>query len=308
MAACASGAAVRPSPTAVGPAPADAQLVVTLRQPLAGEVMSRLGAAGSLPKLFAERADELGAMTERIVLSVLPEGRGAVLALVPRETYPAELIGWQLNVSDLQFFSGGASGVRRYWSNPETGFGILVFSNLIYSFWLPPYEVAAGAAGSGPAPAVRELIRAARRGSGVPLHPLAAPLSEAHLFAYLQDVAGFAAQVYPATPGTARAMRRLQAEAAWAAGDLAGLEPDDPLLLRAGVALQTDDPAPYIALTRLLLVTLLAQFDLLDAAALRGVQVGEGAPGSIAVTGLRLPRAILAELMSAARRGADEAP
>lgn len=306
IAACASGAAVRPSPTAAGPAPADAHLVVTLRQPLAGEVMSGLGAAGSLPSLFAERADELGGMTERIVLSVLPEGRGAVLALVPRETYPAELIGWQLNVSDLQFSGGG--GVRRYWSNPETGFGILVFSNLIYSFWIPPHEMTAGAAGNGPAPAVRALIRTARRGSGVPLHPLAAPLSEAHLFAYLQDVAGFAAQWYSATPGTARTMRRLEAEAAWVAGELAGLEPDDPLLLQAGVALQTDDPAPYLALTRLLLVTLLAQFDLLDAAALRGVRVGEGAPGSIEVTGLRLPRRRLAELMSAARRGADEAP
>lgn len=308
MTACASGAAVRPSPTAVGPAPADAQLVVTLRRPLAGEVMSRLGAAGSLPKLFAERADELGGMTERIVLSVLPEGRGAVLALVPRETYPAELIGWQLNVSDLQFSGGGTSGVRRYWSNPETGFGILVFSNLIYSFWLPPDELAAGAAGDGPAPAVQALMRAARRGSGVPLHPLAAPLSEAHLFAYLQDVAGFAAQAYPAAPGTARALRRLPAEAAWAAGVLAGLEPDDPLVLQAGMALQTDDPAPYLALTRLLLVTLLAQFDLLDADALRGVQVGEGAPGTIAVTGLRIPRRHLGELLSAARRGADEAP
>ena len=198
--------------------------------------------------------------------------------------------------------------MRRYWSNPETGFGILVFSNLIYSFWIPPHEMTAGAAGNGPAPAVRALIRTARRGSGVSLHPLAAPLSEAHLFAYLQDVAGFAAQLYSATPGTARAMRRLEAEAAWVAGELAGLEPDDPLLLQAGVALRTDDPAPYLALTRLLLVTLLAQFDLLDAAALRGVRVGEGAPGSIEVTGLRLPRRSLAELMSAARRGANEAP
>ena len=306
--ACASGGAVRPSPTAVGPAPADAQLVVTLRQPLAGDLMSRLDAAGRLPRQFSGRAEELGELTERMVLSLLPEGRGVVLALVPRETYPAELIGWQLNVSNLRFAGGGDTGVRRYWSNPRTGFGIVVFPNLIYSFWLEPGEFAAGAAEGEPGPAVREMFHVARRGTGVTLHHAAAPLSEAHLFAYLQDVAGFAARLAPETPGTARAMTRLPAEAAWAAGDLAGPAPDAEVTLQAGLAVGSADPAPYLALTRLLVVTLLAQLDLLGAEALRGVQVGADAPGTIAVRGLLVPRSRLARLMSEALGGEDGGP
>ncbi len=306
--ACASGGAVRPSPTAVGPAPADAQLVVTLRQPLAGDLMTRLDDAGGLPPQLTGRAAELSDLTARMVLSLLPEGRGVVLALVPRETYPSELIGWQLNVSNLHFAGGGDSGVRRYWSNPRTGFGVMVFPNLIYSFWLAPEEFAAGATEGEPGPAVREMLHVAWRGTGVTLHHAAAPLSEAHVFAYLQDVAGFAARLAPSTPGTARAMTQLPAEAAWAAGDLAGPEPDAGLTLQAGLAVQTDDPAPYLALTRLLVVTLLSHLDLLGADALRGVRVGEDAPGTIAVRGLRLPRDRLARLLGAALEGEDGVP
>jgi hypothetical protein len=306
--ACASGAAVRLPPAAVGPAPADAQLVVTLRQPLVSDVMTQLDSAGALPSQLTADAAALGRTTERIVLSLLPARRGAVLALVPRTDYPAELIGWHLNVSDLQYLGGGGSGVRHYWSDPDIGFGILVFPNLIFSFWLDPYDFAAGSTEHAPGPAVREMIRIAREGSSVPLHPTAAQLSEAHLFAYLQDVAGFAAELGPATPNTARAMARLPADAAWAAGELVGLDPDDPVELQAGVALRADDLDPYLALIRLLVVTLLVQLDLLDAESLRGVQVGEGTPGTIAVTGLQIPRQALVEVLGAVVGGEDGTP
>ena len=179
MTACASGAAVRLPPAVVGPAPADAQLVVTLRQPLVSDVMARLQAAGTLPAQLTEDADAIGDATERIVFSLLPARRGAVLAFLPRTNYPAELIGWHLNVSDLHYDRGGGSGVRHYWSDPDIGFGILVFPNLIFSFWLDPYDYAAGATDDAPGPAVREMIRLAQEGSSVPLHPIAAPLSEA---------------------------------------------------------------------------------------------------------------------------------
>ena len=306
--ACASGSAVRRlPPAAVGPAPADAQLVVTLRQPLVADLMAQPGPDGALPSQLTEDAERLGRSTERIVLSLLPQRRAAVLALVPHTTYPAELIGWQLNLSDLQFHGGGDSGVLRYWSDPDAGFGILVFPNLIFSFWLAPYDFVAGATGSDPAPAVREMIRVARRGAGVPLHPAAAELSAAHLFAYLQDVAAFAIHLSEVTPNAARAMSRLPAEAAWAAGELAGPEPAQQVALQAGVALRTDDLAPYLALTRLLVVNLLARLDLLGEASLREVEVGPGVPGTVAVTGLRLARRTLAELMRRVLGGEDDA-
>ena len=164
--ACASGAAVRLPPAVVGPAPADAQLVVTLRQPLVSEVMVRLQAAGALPSQLAEDADSIGDATERIVFSLLPARRGAVIAFLPRTDYPAELIGWHLNVSDLRYDRGGDSGVRHYWSDPDIGFGILVFPNLIFSFWLDPFLFAAGATDDDPGPAVRERYGSAqcRRG------------------------------------------------------------------------------------------------------------------------------------------------
>ena len=295
---------MRLPPAVLGPAPADAQLVVTLRQPLVSDVMTRLHAAGVLSDL-TEDADELGRTTERIVLSLLPARRGAVLAFVPLTDYPAELIGWHLNVSDLQYLRGGGSGVRHYWSDPDSGFGILVFSNLIFSFWLDPYDFAAGSTDRAPGPAVREMIRIAREGSSVPLHPTAARLSEAQLFTYLQDVAGFAAELGAATPNTARAMVRLPADAAWVAGEV-GLEPDDPVELHAGVALRADDLDPYLALIRLLVVTLLVQLDLLGAESLRAVQVGEGTPGTVAVTGLRIPRQALVELLAAVVREDDD--
>jgi hypothetical protein len=306
---CASGAAVRLPPAAVGPAPADAQLVVMLRQPLVADLLARLDPDGTLPSQLTEDAAQLGRTTQQMVLSLLPVRRGAVLALVPRTRYPAELIGWQLNLSDLQFHGGAGSGVRHYWSDPDVGFGILVFPNLIFSFWLDPYEFAAGSGADGaPGPAVREMIRIAKEGSTVPLHPAAVPLSEAHLFAYLQDVAGFATELSSATPAAARALARLPAEAAWAAGELAGLEPDDQVELEAGVALEADNLTPYLALTRLLVVNLLARLDLLGGGRLREVQVGPGTPGTIAVTGLQIPRPELAELLGAALRGEDGTP
>ena len=306
--ACASGAAVRLPPAVVGPAPADAQLVVTLRQPRVSDVMTQLHAAGALPSQLTEDADSFGRATERIVFSLLPARRGAVVALLPTTNYPAELIGWHLNVSDLQYLDGGGSGVRHYWSDPEIGFGILVFPNLIFSFWLDPYHFTAGATGEAPGPAVQEMIRIAQEGSSVALHPAAAPLAEAPLFAYLQDVAGFAAELSPTTPNTARAMVRLPADAAWAAGELAGIGPEEPVDLRAGVALRTDDLDSYIALIRLLVVTLLVQLDLLGTESLRGVQVEEGTPGTIAVSGLRIPRQALVELLGTVVRGDDETP
>ena len=306
--ACASGAAVRLPPAVVGPAPADAQLVVTLRQPLVREVMVRLQAAGALPSQLAEDADSIGDATERIVFSLLPARRGAVLAFLPRTDYPAELIGWHLNVSDLHYDRGGGSGVRHYWSDPDIGFGILVFPNLIFSFWLDPYDFAAGATDDAPGPAVREMIRIAQEGSSVPLHPIAAPLTEAPLFAYLQDVAGFAAELSATTPNTARAMVRLPADAAWAAGELADPGPGEPVKLQAGVALQADDLDPYLALIRLVVVTILVQLELLGPDSLRQVQVGEGAPGTIAVSGLQIPREALVELLGSVVRDDDDTP
>ena len=308
MTACASGAAVRLPPAAVGPAPADAQLVVTLRQPLVSEVMARLHAAGALPSQLGEDADSIGRATERIVFSLLPARRGAVLAFLPRTTFPAELIGWHLNVSDLHYSGGGGGAVRHYWSDPDIGFGILVFPNLIFSFWLDPYDFAAGGSDDAPGPAVREMIRIAQEGSSVPLHPIAAPLSEALLFAYLQDVAGFAAELSATTPNTARAMVRLPADAAWAAGDLADPGPDEPVQLQAGVALRVDDLDPYKALIRLVVVTLLVQLELLGADSLREVRVAEDTPGSIAVSGLQIPRQALVELLGSVVRDEDEAP
>jgi len=304
--ACASGAPVRLPPAVVGPAPADAQLVVTLRQPLVSDAITRLHAAGALPRDLIEDADALARTTRRIVLSLLPARRGAALAFVPRTEYPAELIGWQLNVSDLLYRGGGESGVRHYWSDPEIGFGLLVFPNLIFGFWLDPYDFAAGSTDRAPGPAVREMIRVAREGSSVPLHPTAAPLSEALLFAYLQDVAGFAAELGPETPNAARAMARLPADAAWAAGELAGRGPEDPVVLQAAVALRADDLDPYLALIRLLVVTLLVQMELLGTESLRDVQVGEGGSGTVAVTGLRIPRQALVELLGAVVRDEDD--
>ena len=306
---CASGVAVRLPPAAVGPAPADAQLVVTLRQPLVADLLARMDPDGTLPSELTADAARLGRTTAQMVLSLLPARRGAVLALMPLTRYPAELIGWHLNLSDLQFHGGAGSGVRHYWSDPDAGFGILVFPNLIFSFWLDPYDFVAGSDADGtPGPAVREMIRIAKEGSSVPLHPAAAEFREAHLFAYLQDVAGFAMELSPETSATARAMARLRAEAAWAAGELTGLDPDGQVEFQAGVALQTDNLAPYLALTRLLVVNLLAQLDLLGGERLREVQVGPGVPGTIAVTGLRLPRPALAEVLGAVLRGDDDTP
>jgi hypothetical protein len=280
-----------------------------LRQPLVADLLARMDPDGTLPSELTADAARLGRTTAQMVLSLLPARRGAVLALVPRTRYPAELIGWHLNLSDLQFHGGAGSGVRHYWSDPDAGFGILVFPNLIFSFWLDPYEFAAGSGADGaPGPAVREMIRIAKEGSSVPLHPAAAEFREAHLFAYLQDVAGFAMELSPETSATARAMARLRAEAAWAAGELTGLDPDGQVEFQAGVALQTDNLAPYLALTRLLVVNLLAQLDLLGGERLREVQVGPGVPGTIAVTGLRLPRPALAEVLGAVLRGDDDTP
>ena len=304
--ACASGAAVRLPPAVVGPAPADAQLVVTLRQPLVSDVITRLHLAGALPSELTEDADSFGRATERIVFSLLPARRGAVLAFLPRTNYPAELIGWHLNVSDLRYLGGGDSGVRHYWSDPDIGFGILVFPNLIFSFWLDPFLFAAGATDDAPGPAVREMIRIAQEGSSVPLHPIAAPLSEAPLFAYLQDVAGFAAELSATTPNTAWNMVRLPADAAWAAGELAGGGPEEPVNLEAGMALRADDLDPYLALIRLVVVTILVQLELLGAESLREVQVGESMPGIVAVSGLRLPRLALVELLGSVVRSEDD--
>ena len=299
---------MRLPPAVVGPAPADAQLVVTLRQPLVSEVMVRLQASGALPSQLAEDADSIGDATERIVFSLLPARRGAVIAFLPRTDYPAELIGWHLNVSDLRYDRGGDSGVRHYWSDPDIGFGILVFPNLIFSFWLDPFLFAAGATDDAPGPAVREMIRIAQEGSSVPLHPIAAPLSDAPVFAYLQDVAGFAAELSATTPNTARAMVRLPADAAWVAGELADPGPEEPVRLQAGVALRADDLDPYLALIRLVVVTLLVQLELLGAESLREVQVGEGAPGTIAVSGLQVPREALVEVLGSVVRDEDDTP
>ena len=103
-------------------------------------------------------------------------------------------------------------------------------------------------------------------------------------------------------------MVRLPADAAWAAGDLADPGPDEPVQLQAGVALQADDLDPYMALIRLVVVTLLVQLELLGADSLREVQVAEGTPGTIAVSGLQIPREALVELLGSVVRDEDETP
>ena len=301
--ACASGPAARQPLATVGPTPADAQLVVTLRQPLIAELIAGFDPAGALPQQLRRDAARLSGDTELLVLGLLPAARGAVLALVPRERYPAELIGWQLHLSDLHFHSGADSGVRHFWSDPAIGFGIVVFPNLIFSFWLDPREFgAAGDLDDTPARGVREMIRTAIDGSGVPLHPAAAELSGAALFAYLPNVTGFLAEL---DPRVAAAAARLPTGAAWAAGQVADTGLQDAVVLAGGIAVQAANPAPYLALTRLLLVTLLAQLDLLGGESLREVQVTPGTAGTIAMTGLRIPRSALIELLKTALGGDD---
>ena len=70
--------------------------------------------------------------------------------------------------------------------------------------------------------------------------------------------------------------------------------------------MEAADPEPFVALTRLLLVTLLRQFDLLDAARLRGVQVAATDQGVIDFRGLEIPRPVMVELLGAML--GDDAP
>ena len=127
------------------------------------------------------------------------------------------------------------------------------------------------------------------------IHPAASQRSGAHLFAYLTDTVALAEQYDPAI-GPAAA--RVPTQAAW----VAGLVPDGggrQVALAGGVAVEAADPEPFVALTRLLLVTLLRQFDLLTAARLRGVEVAATEAGVIDFRGLRIPRAVMVELLAA---------
>ena len=289
---CASGPAARPAHEQVGPAPADAQLVVTVRQPLLDDLFAHFDVNALLPPGLQTDVDTLSASTSRMVLSLRPGDRGATLALVPAGRYPAQLMGWQLHLSDLAFQTVDDSGVRHFWSNPATGFGILVFPNLIFLFWLDPYVADA----SDPAdPEVKEMIRIALEGAPLPVHPAAANRTGAHLFAYLTDTVALAEQ-YDPTIGPAAA--RVPTQAAWVSGrvpDGAG----EQVAMVGGLAVEADDPEPFVALTRLLVVTLLQQFDLLTAARLRGVEVSATEAGTIDFRGLRIPRAVMVELLGA---------
>ena len=288
LTACASGAAVRLPPAALGPTAADAQLVVALRQPLIADLMGRLEGAAVLPADLDRAAQRLTEATALLVFGVLPQERGTVLAMVPQTRYPAQAIGWQLHLSDLVFHTGAGSGVRHFWSDPAAGFGVVVFPNLIFSFWLDPREF--GAAGEESSPAVREMIRTALAGAGVDLHPAAAAASEAELFAYLRDVDSLVVELDPRRPAGGR---RLPLEAAWAGSRFQG----PSATIAGGIALQTDRVAPYLALVRLLLVNLLTQLDAVSVERLRAIRVAPGEGATITVTGLRLPRVLVTELL-----------
>ena len=290
---CASGPAARPAHEAVGPAPADAQLAVTVRQPLLGDLFSHFDVNALLPPNLQTDAGALSSATNRLVLSLRPGERGATLALVPAGRYPAQLMGWQLHLSDLAFQTVDDSGVRHFWSNPVTGFGILIFPNLIFMFWLDPYVTDV----SDPdEPEVREMIRIALDGSPLPIHPAAAARSGAHLFAYLTDTVALAEQ-YDPTIGPAAA--RVPTQAAWVAGRVPDGGAGKQVALVGGLAVEADDTEPFVALTRLLLVTLLRQFDLLSAERLRGVEVTASEEGTIDFRGLQIPRAVMVELLGA---------
>ena len=288
LTACASGAAVRLPPARLGPTAADAQLVVALRQPLIADLMGRLEGAAVLPADLDRAAQRLTEATALMVFGVLPQERGTVLAMVPQTRYPAQAIGWQLHLSDLVFHTGAGSGVRHFWSDPAAGFGVVVFPNLIFSFWLDPREF--GAAGQELSPAVRGMIQTAVAGAGVDLHPAAAAASEAELFAYLRDVDSLVVEL---DPRRAAGGRRLPLEAAWAGSRFEG----PSATIDGGIALQTDRVAPYLALVRLLLVNLLTQLDAVSVERLRAIRVAPGEGATITVTGLRLPRVLVTELL-----------
>lgn len=295
---CASGPAARPAHEAVGPAPADAQLVVTVRHPLLDDLFAHFDVNTLLPRGVETDARTLSAATSRLVLALRPGERGATLALVPAGRYPAQMMGWQLHLSDFAFQTVDDSGVRHFWSNPTTGFGILVFPNLIFMFWVDPSAVDA----SDPSePEVREMIRIALEGATLAVHPAALDRSGEHLFAYLTDTVALAEQ-YDPTIGPAAA--RVPAQAAWVAGRVpegAG----DQVALVAGLAVDADAPEPFVALARLLVVTLLQQFDLLTAARLRGVEVSATEQDTIDVRGLRIPRPVMVGLLEAMLGGEE---
>ena len=297
---CASGPAARPAQEALGPAPADAQLVVTVRQPLLDDLFAHFDVNALLPPGLEADAEALSAATQRMVLSLRPQERGATLALVPAGRYPAQLMGWQLHLSDLAFQTVDDSGVRHFWSNPDTGFGILVFPNLIFMFWLDPAIVDVSDA---TAPEVREMIRIALQGSPVAVHPAAMAHGGVHLFAYLTDTVALAEQY---DPSFGPAAARVPTQAAWVSGRVADDGAGDQVALVGGIAVEAADPAPFVALTRLLLVTLLRQFDLLDAARLRGVEVAATDQGVIDFRGLEIPRTVMVELLGAML--GDDAP
>ena len=287
---CASGPAARPVNEQVGPAPADAQLVVTVRQPLLGDLFAHFDVNELMPRGLEADVEMLSTATERMVLSLRPGERGGTLALVPAGRYPAQMMGWQLHLTDLAFQTVDDSGVRHFWSNPVTGFGILVFPNLIFMFWLDPLTVDVSDA---TAPEVREMIRIALEGSPVAIHPAVPGHSGSALFAYLTDTVALAEQ-YDPTIGPAAA--RVPAQAAWVTGWVGGA--GEQVTTMGGLAVDADDPEPFVALTRLLLVTLLRQFDLLAAARLREVEVTATEEGVVNFRGLAVPRPVIVELLS----------
>ena len=91
--------------------PVTRNFVVTVRQPLLDDLFSHFDVNELLPPSLQTDIDTLSASTDRLVLSLRPGDRGATLALVPAGRYPAQLMGWQLHLSDLAFRTVDDSGV-----------------------------------------------------------------------------------------------------------------------------------------------------------------------------------------------------
>lgn len=285
IAACTSGPPPKINFLEVGPAPSNSEMILSVRQPLIDIFVDLANLSKLFPQQFQQEVDSLVDSTKIMVFSLLPDKRGVVLSMKPQKSYPAQFIGGQLNLSQLKFNSGEGSGVRHFWSDPENGFGIIVFPNLIYSFWLDPNRFDTGTMG----PEIAELIDVALQGSTVNLHPTALELSRGEFFIYFQSAKELALELMPENSVTANAIARLPTESVWAAGNLDKSIRNDELSITAGLSLKTSNMDAYTTLIRLLVASLLAQADLIDQERLKAIKVMSNSDSTVSVTGLDFP-------------------
>ena len=299
--ACASGPPVILSEKDVSPVMIDASIIISIKEPFISILLDSVENDKYFSSIMNGRGELIAGNTEEIIISSNPQKNIATIAFIPSDVYPSELIGWELNHSNFDINQGPWGKIYHFWSNAEEGFGISVFPNLIFVFFVEPsswWTINNSSIKKDPtlSEEILDVLQIIHEGQGIDIHPEALKFSNSDLFGYVQDIKPLLEDLDPLIKQLAL---RMPINKMWAATNIV----DNNAIADGIIIFDNEDSQSFIFLIKLILMGMLSEFQTLGSEVLQSINISDSGNKIIRVTNFQSSKEFFNDLLILTLRG-----